>query len=142
VSWEPISQAYVHGVLLGYEVRFAKDDGSPLNWETKMVDAYTHKTVLSSLSYFTRYKVAVCAKTSKGCGKEYSAVSYTWGDGEYMDMGFDACTLTKKITPKSSWVSFVYGLAMFSHEAIVMNWFYLCEVVAWVQIVTDMRQNL
>lgn len=96
VSWKPISQAYVHGVLLGYEVRFAKDVGSPLNWETKMVGAYTHKTVLSSLSYFTRYKVAVCAKTSKGCGKEYSAVSYTWGDGEYMDMGFDACTLTER----------------------------------------------
>ena len=24
----------------------------------------------------------VCAKTSKGCGKEYHAISYTWDDGK------------------------------------------------------------
>ena len=82
VSWEAIDQAYVHGILLGYEVRYAKDDGSPLVWKTKTLDPDTYKITLSDLEYFTRYKVVVCAKTSKGCGKEYSAISYTWGDGK------------------------------------------------------------
>ncbi len=83
VSWEPISQAYVHGILLGYEVRYAKDDGSsPLTWETVTLDANTIGVALSDLEYFTRYKVVVCARTSKGCGEEYSDIAYTFGDGE------------------------------------------------------------
>lgn len=84
MSWEPIHQAFVHGVLLGYEVRYAKDDGSAPGWKTKTLDPNNHALTLKDLDYFTRYKVVVCAKTSKGCGKEYSAISYTWGDGEYM----------------------------------------------------------
>lgn len=83
VSWEPINQAYVHGVLLGYEVRYAKDDGSsPPTWETVTLDAGTNEVVLSDLEYFTPYKVMVCARTSKGCGEEYSDIAYTFGDGE------------------------------------------------------------
>ena len=84
MSWEPIHQDFVHGVLLGYEVRYAKDDGSAPVWETKTLDPNNHTLTLKDLHYFTRYKVVVCAKTSKGCGKEYAAISYTWGDGEYM----------------------------------------------------------
>ncbi|KAJ7353828.1 hypothetical protein OS493_032102 [Desmophyllum pertusum] len=81
VSWEPMNQAYVHGILLGYEVRYAKDDGSPqLTWKTKKRDADIHEVVLRDLEYFTRYKVVVCAKTSKGCGKEYSDIAYTYGN--------------------------------------------------------------
>ena len=82
VSWKPINPAYVHGILLGYEVRFAKDDGPPVTWETKTLDPNTHKITLHHLRPFTRYKVVVCAKTSKGCGREHSAISYTWDDGE------------------------------------------------------------
>ena len=78
-----MNQAYVHGILLGYEVRYAKDDGSPqLTWKTKKLDADTHEVVLRDLEYFTRYKVVVCAKTSKGCGKEYSDIAYTYGNGK------------------------------------------------------------
>ena len=82
VSWDPMNRAHVHGILLGYEVRFTKDDGSPPSWKTKTLDPNTHKITLSDLEYFTEYKVVVCAKTSKGCGKKYSAISYTWGDGK------------------------------------------------------------
>ena len=82
MSWEGINQVYVHGILLGYEVRHAKDDGSQLVWETDTLDPDTNKITISDLEYFTRYKVVVCAKTSKGCGKEYSAISYTWGDSK------------------------------------------------------------
>lgn len=98
MSWKPISQTHVHGTLLGYEVWFAKDDGSPLNWKNKTVDANTLKVVLSDLLYFTRYKVAVCAKTSKGCGEKYSSFSYTWGDGEYLYMEYKLSGLTKTKT--------------------------------------------
>jgi len=84
VAWGPINQAYVHGILLGYEVRFAKDEGPPLTWETRSLGPDTRKITLRDLWYFSRYKIVVCAKTSKGCGKEYSAISYTWDDGEYV----------------------------------------------------------
>ena len=67
---------------MGYEVRYAKNDEIPLTWETKTFDAATRKTVLRHLAKFTPYKVVVCAKTSKGCGKEYSAITHTWDDGE------------------------------------------------------------
>lgn len=69
---------------MGYEVRYAKDDGSStLTWETVTLDAATHKVVLGDLDYFTRYTVVVCARTSKGCGEEYSDIAYTFGDGEW-----------------------------------------------------------
>ena len=83
VTWEPINQAYVNGILVGYEVRYAKDDGSSRpSWKTVTLDAGTNDVVLRDLEYFTRYKVTVCARTSKGCGKEYSDIAYTFGDGE------------------------------------------------------------
>ena len=83
VSWDAIEDSYVHGSLLGYEVRYTKDDGSTHAWQTITLDSSTFTITLSDLEYFTRYKVVVCARTSKGCGKEYSAISYTWGDGKY-----------------------------------------------------------
>ena len=82
VSWQPIDQAYVHGILLGYEVRFAKDDGLPLLWESRHVHPNVRKIILSGLWYYSKYKIVVCAKTSKGCGKEYHAISHTWDDGK------------------------------------------------------------
>ena len=82
VSWQPIGQAYVHGILLGYEVRFAKDDGLSLLWESRHVHPNVRKIILRGLWYYSKYKIVVCAKTSKGCGKEYHAISYTWDDGK------------------------------------------------------------
>ena len=63
VSWGPISQAFVHGILMGYEVSYAKDDESSA-WDNKTLDANAHETVLSDLEYFTPYKVVICARTS------------------------------------------------------------------------------
>ena len=95
VSWQPIDQAYVHGILLGYEVRFAKDDGLPLLWESRHAQPSARKIVLSGLWYYSKYKIVVCAKTSKGCGKEYHAISYTWDDGNYSSF---CCIYTTKIS--------------------------------------------
>ena len=82
MSWKPINPADVHGVLLGYKVRYTKNDEIPLAWEIKTFDVDARKAVLRDLAKFTRYKVVICAMTSKGCGKEYSAISHTWDDGE------------------------------------------------------------
>ena len=82
VSWKPINQAHVHGILLGYEVRYAKSDEIPLSWVIKTLDADAQKTVLRGVAKFTPYKVVICAKTSKGCGKQYSSIAHTWDDGE------------------------------------------------------------
>ncbi|CAH3162903.1 unnamed protein product [Pocillopora meandrina] len=79
VSWGPISQAFVHGILMGYEVSYAKDDDSSA-WDNKTVDANAHETVLSDLEYFTPYKVVICARTSQGCGKNVSRNATTFGD--------------------------------------------------------------
>ena len=85
VSWAPINQAYVHGILLGYEVRYAKDNGSPMIWKNQAFDAKTRQILLDDLAAFTRYRVVVCAKTFKGCGKKYTDVVQTWDDGELFD---------------------------------------------------------
>ena len=83
VSWEQISQVHVHGILLGYEVRYAIDDGSS-PWMSKTLGVDEYEIHLKDLEYFTPYKVVVCARTSKGCGEEYSDIAYTFGDGEFM----------------------------------------------------------
>ena len=83
VSWDEVEYSYVHGILISYRVNYTKDDGSTPTWKTIILDSSTFKITLSDLEYFTRYKVVVCARTSKGCGKEYSAISYTWGNGRY-----------------------------------------------------------
>lgn len=83
VSWERISQGHVHGILLGYEVRYAKEDGSS-SWVRKAFGVDEFKIDLKDLEYFTAYKVVVCARTSKGCGSEHSDIAYTFGDGECM----------------------------------------------------------
>nr|XP_058971271.1 uncharacterized protein LOC131797634 [Pocillopora verrucosa] len=79
VSWGPISQAFVHGILMGYEVSYAKDEESSA-WDNKTLDANEHETVLSDLEYFTPYKVVICARTSQGCGKNVSRNATTFGD--------------------------------------------------------------
>ncbi|XP_066030883.1 uncharacterized protein [Pocillopora verrucosa] len=79
VSWEQISQVHVHGILLGYEVRYAIDDGSS-PWMSKTLGVDEYEIHLKDLEYFTPYKVVVCARTSKGCGEEYSDIAYTFGD--------------------------------------------------------------
>ena len=82
VSWQPVNPALIHETLLGYEVRFAKEEEHSLTWETKSLDSITYKITLTGLEHFTRYKIVVCAKTSEGCGKEYSTFSDTWEKGE------------------------------------------------------------
>lgn len=82
VSWKPINQAHVYGILLGYEVRYTKNDEIPLTWKTKTLGVHVDRTVLRDLVKFAPYKVVICAKTSKGCGKEHSTITHTWDDGE------------------------------------------------------------
>ena len=101
VSWQPIDQAYVHGILLGYEVRFAKDDGSPPFWESRHVHPNVRKIILSDLWYYSKYKIVVCAKTSKGCGKEYHAISYTWDDGKLSESFYSSfCSYHENLASK------------------------------------------
>ena len=68
VTWKPIAQAYVHGILLGYNVSYAKEDVTPLSWENKFLPPDTHSVHLNELRKYVRYVVKVCAATSKGCG--------------------------------------------------------------------------
>lgn len=79
VSWRPINPAFIHGILVGYEVRYAKDDDTP-EWKNKIVDSDKDETVLSDLEYFTPYQVVICARTSKGRGKNVSHSATTFGD--------------------------------------------------------------
>ena len=81
---------------MGCEVRYAKDDGSSRP-STVTLDAGTNDVVLRDLEYFTRYKVVVCARTSKGCGKEYSDIAYTFGDGEKNVALFQTNEFSKRI---------------------------------------------
>ena len=73
----------MHGILLGYEVRFAKDDWSTLTWISKRLGPEIHHILLDELAPNTWYWVVICARTSKGCGKEYFDLVQTWEDGEF-----------------------------------------------------------
>ena len=81
----------MYGILLGYEIRFAKDDRLPVTWKNKRVDAETREIVLGDLAAFTRYRVVVCARTSKGCGTQYSDIVKTWEDGELLGNNAKHC---------------------------------------------------
>ena len=83
VSWKPINAPYVHGILLGYEVWFAKDDGSTLTWISKRLGPEIHHILLDELAPNTWNGVVICARTSKGCGKEYFDLVQSWEDGEF-----------------------------------------------------------
>ena len=73
----------MHGILLGYEVRFAKDEGSTLTWISKRLGPEIHHILLDELAPNTWYWVVICARTSKGWGKEYFDLVQTWEDGEF-----------------------------------------------------------
>ena len=72
VSWEPVPEGFVHGILLGYRVLYkvlalAGEDikGSTLNNTT---DAATLNTTLEGLQNFAVYEIRVSAFTIKGDG--------------------------------------------------------------------------
>ena len=50
VSWKPMNAAYVHGILLGYEARLAKDDGSTLTWISKRLGPEIHHILLDEMA--------------------------------------------------------------------------------------------
>ena len=72
VSWEPVPEGFVHGILLGYRVLYRvltladeETKGQTLNRTT---DAATLNTTLEGLQNFAVYELQVSALTIKGDG--------------------------------------------------------------------------
>ena len=72
VSWEPVPEGFVHGILLGYRIFYTvisiagEDVGKPtLNTTT---DETALNTTLSDLLNYAVYKITVTAFTVKGDG--------------------------------------------------------------------------
>ena len=82
VTWHPMNQSDVHGILLGYNVTYAREDVLPLVWETEVLPPGEHSLDLQGLRKFTPYVITVCAFTSKGCGDANVSREKTFGDSK------------------------------------------------------------
>lgn len=79
VTWQPIDPYHIHGVLLGYKIRYQAIaigqepmDDQPIREER--VNASTLSVVLTNLELFTLYRVDVLGYTIMGNGP--SATNY------------------------------------------------------------------
>jgi len=87
VHWEPISQQYVHGRLLGYQVEYCREEASLKNtWKTITVGPKHHATTITGLKKYGAYVFQVGAFTRKGSGILSKAHTIrTDEDGSYLN---------------------------------------------------------
>ena len=72
VYWNPLSQSYANGKILGYTVYYSHKQGSYYWSLAKSVNtsgANTTQSTLTNLKAGLQYRVAVAAFTSKGVGR-------------------------------------------------------------------------
>ncbi|XP_048586965.1 uncharacterized protein LOC5496379 isoform X2 [Nematostella vectensis] len=72
--WEPISEEFFHGILLGYNVTFSWRDSTGMHRESVTVSPYKYSVTLDGLSAYTVYSLFVSGFTSKGCGPQSTVV--------------------------------------------------------------------
>ena len=83
VQWNPLSQQYANGRLLGYKVYYREYTYYYYSYYAKSVNtssANVTMVILRDLRQATRYQVAVSAFTSKGEGPRSSWYSITTGN--------------------------------------------------------------
>ena len=72
VTWGPVPDGFVHGILLGYHIYYTKisQTGRPVasNVEVKTVGPYEQNTTLMLLKNFATYMLEIAAFTIKGDG--------------------------------------------------------------------------
>jgi hypothetical protein len=80
LSWDPVSQDYIHGILTGYTVRYqAIEEGAGVRitesrFSTLNVPAHVNSVEIRNLASYTRYKLTMFAKTKVGNGVFSKAV--------------------------------------------------------------------
>ena len=87
VQWNPLSQYYANGRLLGYRVYFREYRSYYYSYLTKTVNTSSSNVtmvILRDLKQATTYQVAVTAFTSKGEGPRSYWVSITTGNSFFL----------------------------------------------------------
>ena len=72
VTWGPVLDGFVHGILLGYHIYYTKisQTGRPVasNVEVITVGPYEQSTTITFLNNFATYALVIAAFTIKGDG--------------------------------------------------------------------------
>ena len=84
VYWRPLDQQYANGILNAYQVRCV--NLPDLKQTILSVSPKSVSAAVGRLTEFTKYRVRVCACTSKGCGKwSLPWTVQTLENSEYID---------------------------------------------------------
>ena len=85
VSWEPVPDGFVHGILLGYRIFYRKVQGRASTSETEAVSVgpFEQNTTVTMLKNFAVYDLQIAAFTIKGVGvltdiKDGCKFSFWW----------------------------------------------------------------
>ncbi|KAK3728134.1 hypothetical protein QZH41_019448, partial [Actinostola sp. cb2023] len=68
VAWQPIPEAFFHGIFRGYQVFYQRSDQPSLTPMVVKVDHVTLKAVIGNLSEYTTYDISVAGFTTPGTG--------------------------------------------------------------------------
>ena len=68
IKWTSIPQEYIHGILLGYKIFYARTSGANIPYETLTVSPDALTTELTGLWKNTEYCVRVAGFTRRGDG--------------------------------------------------------------------------
>ena len=99
VTWNPVPQQYVHGILRGYTVTYRVENSN----SGEAHNATTRKTSMevTGLHKYTKYMIRVLAFTVKGNGNVSAWISVsTDEDGKYKPILFRADNLGDNIAPR------------------------------------------
>ena len=80
VQWDPLSQQFANGRLLGYTVYYYEYYNSYLRKSVSTSNHHANMVMLRGLKAATRYQIAVAAFTSKGPGTLSYRQSITTGE--------------------------------------------------------------
>ncbi|XP_073249646.1 MAM and fibronectin type III domain-containing protein 1-like, partial [Porites lutea] len=99
VQWNPLSQQYANGRLLGYRVYYREYTYYYYSYYAKSVNtssANVTMVILRDLRQATRYQIVVTAFTSKGEGPRSSWYSITTGFRRYINQSFGQLQFGRK----------------------------------------------
>ncbi|KAK7070825.1 hypothetical protein SK128_024045 [Halocaridina rubra] len=82
LTWEPVDDDSVHGLLLGYKIEFWEADEDDSTAEEVLTTGTSSRVELTDLEPYTEYKARVSAVNSVYTGPASPEISFTTAEGE------------------------------------------------------------
>ena len=89
VTWQPIPDDHIHGVLLGYHVKYHKVGRENKSVTMVTVNVTSLSVDIVELDKFSEYRIMVSGFTSKGDGNQSKITCWTDEDGKYSKTFYD-----------------------------------------------------